>query len=88
MKKLPKWLVHLFPSRDLSFRQRFIGILFTWGLPIIIWEVIQSGVHRAPAHSPFFLALQLVATLVGVTFYAMIEHVCLISARKRENRKS
>jgi len=85
MKAFPKWLVHLFPRRDQSFRQSFIGILFTWGLPIIIWEVIQSGVLRAPAQLPYFLVLELAATLIGVTFYALIEHVCFVWLRKPED---
>jgi len=68
MKAFPSWLVYLFPRRDESFLQRSVGILFTCGLPIIIWEVIRSGVLRSPPQLPYFLVLELAATLVGVTF--------------------
>jgi hypothetical protein len=75
MKKFPKWLVHLFPSRDRTFWQRFVGILLTWGLPIMVWEIIQSGVLRAPSQWPFFLTLEVTGTVIGATFYALVEHL-------------
>jgi hypothetical protein len=75
MKKFPKWLVHLFPSRDRTFWQRFVGILLTWGLPIMVWEIIRSGVLRAPSQWPFFLTLEVAGIVVGATFYALVEHL-------------
>lgn len=86
MKTIPKWLVHLFPSRDRTFRQRFAGVLVTWGCPIILWEAFASGVFRSPSQLPFFLALELPGTVVGVTFYALIEHALYGRARKRDCR--
>lgn len=74
MKRFPRWLVHLFPSRNRSFWQRFIGILLTWGVPIMIWEIIASGALHTPSQWPFFLVVELIGTVIGVTFYALIEH--------------
>ncbi len=84
MKKFPKWLVHLFPSRDRTFLQRFVGILLTWGLPIMVWEIIQSGVLHAPSQWPFFLTMEVAGTVVGATFYALIEHLIYRSFPKRD----
>jgi len=83
MKAFPKWLVHLLPRRDQSFTQRFVGILFTWGLPLIVLETVTSGVLRSPAQLPFFMALELPATLGGVVFFAAIEHLYFSYVRKR-----
>jgi hypothetical protein len=63
--------------------QRFVGILFTWGLPLIILETATSGVLRSPAQLPFFLALEVPATLGGVLFFAVIEHLFFSYVRKK-----
>lgn len=86
MRRFPRWLVHLFPSRDLTFWQRFIGILVTWGCPIMIWEMLQSGVFRAPSEWPFFLSLELPATLIGVLFFAAIEHLIFRALAKQDSQ--
>jgi len=31
-------LWHLLPRRGLTFGQRFVGVLATWGLPILVWR--------------------------------------------------
>lgn len=85
MRRFPRWLVHLFPGPDLPFWQRFIGVLVTWGCPIIIWEILQSGVLSAPSQWPFFLSLELPATLIGVLFFAAVEHLIFRALRKRHS---
>lgn len=87
MKAFPKWLVHFLPGRDQSLEQRFIGILVTWGLPIVIWEIAASGVLREPLQLPYFLVLELAGTLVGVTFFAVVEHLGFATLGKRGNQQ-
>lgn len=84
MRRFPKWLIHFFPSRDRTFWQRFIGILVTWGCPIMLWEVFQSGVLKTPSDWPFFLSLELSGTVIGALFYALIEHLVYRSLPKRD----
>jgi hypothetical protein len=75
MRGSPKWLLHLLPSRDRTLWQRFIGILVTWGCPIVVWEILRSGVFRAPSEWGFFLSLELPATIIGALCFAVIEHL-------------
>lgn len=75
VREFPKWLLHPFPSRDRTLWQRFVGILVTWGCPILLWEIFRSGVFREPSEWGFFLSLELPATLVGAFAFAVIEHL-------------
>ncbi|PSH05744.1 MAG: hypothetical protein CXZ00_00970 [Acidobacteria bacterium] len=75
VKTLPNWLMRLLPNRDQSIRQRFVGILVLWGIPIMIWELVQSGVIRDPAKLPFILGLEVIGTVIGAFFFALVEHV-------------
>jgi hypothetical protein len=86
MRTFPKWLLHLLPSRERTFGQRFIGILVTWGIPILIWETLKSGVLRTPSQWSFFLTLELPATILGVLVYTVLEHVFYRSLPKRDYR--
>ena len=70
----PKWLLRLLPRRGQSFSQRYVGILVTWGVPIVILEAFQSGAFRSPSALPFFLLLEIPATLVGALIVAALEH--------------
>lgn len=84
MERFPKWIVHLLPSRERTLWQRFVGVLLTWGLPIVVWEIIQSGVLHAPSQWPFVLTMEVVGTAIGAIFYALIEHLVYRSFPKSD----
>jgi hypothetical protein len=71
----PKWILHLLPRRGQSFRQHFVGVLLTWGVPVIIIEILSARVLRTPSALPLFLLLELPATLIGVLVFTFLEHL-------------
>jgi len=88
MRKLPSWLRELLPRRNQSFAGRFVAVLATWGLPMIVWEVISSGVYRSPTAWPVFLLLEVPSTLLGVLVFAALEHAYFHSSPKRSDNQS
>lgn len=76
-KRQFRWLWHLLPRRGLTFAQRFVGVLATWGLPILVWEALSAGVFQSVSRWPLFLAIEVPATAVGALVVAALEHALL-----------
>lgn len=73
------WLWHLLPRRGLTFGQRFVGVLATWGLPILVWEAISAGVFHSAQRWPLFLTIEVPATALGALVVAVLEHTIFSS---------
>jgi hypothetical protein len=82
--KLPTWFAYFIPRRDQSFGKRYVRILFTWGVAIIVWETISSGVLKDPSLLPYFLALEVAFIITGAVFFAAVEHAFFAATRKRD----
>jgi hypothetical protein len=52
----------------------------------VVWEVITSGILQKASLLPFFLAVEIPATLVGVIVFTLDEHMALRSF-PRDTRK-
>jgi hypothetical protein len=74
MKAFRVYFTQLLARRDKSFRQRFTANLVIWGGPVMIFEVIQSGILRHLSEVPLFLPLGIIGTVVGAMFITIVEH--------------
>lgn len=82
--KLPVWIAYVLPRRNQSFGKRYVRILLTWGVASILWETISSGVLKDPSLFSYFLVLEVIFTITGAVFFAVIEHLFFALTQKRE----
>ena len=72
MSRFVNWLMH---RRGCTFRQRFVRILIITGPPLIVLEVLGSGVMREPSLLPWFILLAIPGTLLFVLLETGFEHL-------------
>lgn len=78
MSRFVNWLMH---QRGCTFSQRYVRILIISGLPLIVLEVLGSGVMRESSLLPWFILFAIPGTLLFVLFETGFEH--LISRMNR-----
>jgi len=82
MPRFLDWLMH---RRGCTFRQRYVRILIVTGPPLIVLEVLGSGVMKEPSLLPWFILFALPGTLLFVLFETGFEH--LISRINRSSQR-